>query len=246
MAIVDSLTELKTWLEECGLAGANIWTDSESSIEAIYSPVITQPLALEAHNLILDLQRKGHPISIMWIPGHKDHTGNEYADYLAKAGRDLPLDTPHRTLYTPPGLVKAKIRELYRGRWSTEWQSYHTIYRHTRLMLPKPNFTELVPTGPPPVTTSKEELKLLLEVVTGHSLLKKHLGKWLNALPQTCTLCSRAKETYHHLVFQCEALAYTRQQHPCDPGEDPITYFKKLLHFANLPRVKQLRLADIT
>ena len=103
MAIVEALTELEAkWLRQGEETGATIWTDSMSSIDAIFAPVISQPLALEAHNLILKLQRQGHPISLRWIPGHKDHTGNELADYLAKAGRSLPLQTPAPSLFTPP------------------------------------------------------------------------------------------------------------------------------------------------
>ena len=84
MALVDALTELETWLGGSEASGATIWTDSQSSIDAIFSPVISQPLALEAHNLILKLKRQGHPISLRWIPGHKDHTGNELADRHGK------------------------------------------------------------------------------------------------------------------------------------------------------------------
>ena len=52
VAIIDSLTKLEDWLEGTDDQGATVWTDSRSSIDAIYSPIITQALALEANNVI--------------------------------------------------------------------------------------------------------------------------------------------------------------------------------------------------
>ena len=246
MAIVEALTELEArWLRQGEETGATIWTDSMSSIDAIFAPVISQPLALEAHNLILKLQRQGHPISLRWIPGHKDHTGNELADYLAKAGRSLPLQTPAPSLFTPPGLVKSRIREKFRKAWTLEWQ-LHTRYRHSRLMLPKPNLTELIPQGAPPLPISKGQLQLLIEIVTGHDLLGKHLVHWHEDQTPICRLCKKAEETYHHLIFDCESLCQPRHFHPCDPGVDPLVYFKQLLHFTSFNQISSLRQSNIT
>ena len=72
IAIIDSLTKLEDWLEGTENQGATVWTDSRSSIDAIYTPIITQALALEANNIIQRLQEKGHPISLRWIQA----TGN--------------------------------------------------------------------------------------------------------------------------------------------------------------------------
>ena len=245
MALVDSLHKLKDWLVEEGSGGATIWTDSRSSIDAIYSPVIDQPLALEAHNLIQDFQSKGHPISLLWIPGHRDFTGNELADFLAKKGRDKPVQTPVPTLYTPLCVVKERIRSLYRERWRKEWQSWRTLYKHSRLMLLKPSPVELIQPDTP-IQIPKDQLRLLVEVVTGHALLGKHLGKWHTALPQDCTLCGKQRETYHHLVYECEALEQHRFAQPCDPGENHPTYYQQLLSFVGHPRIKALRRDDIT
>ena len=73
-------------------------------------------------------------------------------------------------------------------------------------MLPKPNLTELLPQGAPPLPISKSQLQLLIEVITGHDLLGKHLVHWKEDQVPTCRLCKKAGETYYHLVFECESL----------------------------------------
>ena len=246
VAIIDSLTKLEDWLEGTDDQGATVWTDSRSSIDAIYSPIITQPLALEANNIIQRLQEKGHPISLRWIPGHQDHKGNEFADFLAKAGRDKPLDTQDPALYTPPGYVRGKIRDFYRRLWEREWSIYRELYGHSRRMLPKPCPVELVPVGTPPIQLSRKQLSLLAEVITGHSLLGKHLSNWHKHLPQVCRLCGKTKETYLHLVHKCESLTYARFNQPCDPWGECLKYYQELLRFVAIPRVQALRRGDIT
>ena len=148
-------------------------------------------------------------------------------------------------LLYPPGLVKRRIREKFRRTWTLEWQ-LHTAYEHSRQMLPKPNLTELLPQGAPPLPISKSQLQLLIEVITGHDLLGKHLVHWKEDQVPTCRLCKKAGETYHHLVFECESLCQTRHFYPCDPGENPLVYFQQLLHFVSFNQVSSLRQADVT
>ena len=69
-------------------------------------------------------------MNLEWVRGHNDNTGNEMADYLAKAGRD---STPHgggdhdarwvppRLPYTPPNFVKSQIKEYFWKIWENEW-----------------------------------------------------------------------------------------------------------------------------
>ena len=246
VAIIDSLTKLEDWLDGMDEVGATVWTDSRSSIDAIYTPIITQTLALEANNIIQRLQEKGHPISLRWIPGHMDHTGNEFADFLAKSGRDKPLDVPSPALYTPPGYINGKIKGLYYGLWLREWQTYRELYGHSRRMLPKPNPVELVPVGKPPIQLTGKEISFLGEVIMGHALLGKHLSQWHRRLLHTCRLCGKAKETYYHLVFKCESLTYARFNQPCDPWGACVDYYRDLLRFTANPRIHSLRRGDIT
>ena len=113
-------------------------------------------------------------------------------------------------------------------------------------MLPKPCTFELVPMGEPPIKMNKEDLRSLIEVITGHDLLKKHLKHWHNMQDQECTLCRESPETYHHIVHECPALTQHRIENPCDFKEGHGVYYGQLLTFIRKPNIKKLRKNDIT
>ena len=116
LAIIDSLEDLRGHLGQG--ESAVIWTDSSSSIDSIFAPTLTQPLALQAHNKLRGILST-NPVNIHWVRGHDDNTGNEMADFLAKKGRDSaasggadadnPSGAPKPLPYTPPNLVKGHI-----------------------------------------------------------------------------------------------------------------------------------------
>ena len=244
MALVESLHELQNWLPDDRPTLASVWTDSKASIDAVFSPVLTQPLAVQIHDLLVEMRKK-HIVTVTWVQGHSDVTGNEYADHLARRGRDQPRVGPFPALYTPPNLVKNKIREYTRDRWEREWVN-HTEYRHSRAMLSKPSSVELITQGKPPFDLNKEKLQLLIEVITGHSLLGTHLSRWHSWVLQNCRLCNEGKETYQHIIQECPATAQTRYFKPCEQGRGHIKYFEQILDFTSANCIQALRRSDIT
>jgi ribonuclease HI len=58
---------------------------------------------------------KGATISIFWVPGHEDITGNERADALAKQA--AMLNFPH-TEITSLAMTGMRIKQLARRQWS--------------------------------------------------------------------------------------------------------------------------------
>ena len=244
LALIDALLYLKEGIPELPQVSATIWTDSLSSKMAIYSSVIKQPLALEAHDLLLELQ-KTNQVEIEWVRGHSNCTGNELADFLAKKGRDQLYIGPLPALYTPLREIKQKVRDYFGKRWAAEWAG-HTQYNHSKFMLPKPCPVALIPQGTPSIKIPKEDLKTLFEVITGHCLLKRHLRHWIPVDNTDCTLCGEDDETYFHLVFECPALSRHRQESPCNQTADTWEYYSQLLAFVNKPNIQRLRRDDLS
>ncbi len=54
-----------------------------------FAHYITSKLVLEIGNLITELGQNEYQIETEWIKGHANHTGNEYADCLAKMGVEM-------------------------------------------------------------------------------------------------------------------------------------------------------------
>ena len=253
LAITNSLQVLGAYLNSG--ESATIWTDSRSSIDAIYSPVITQPLALETHNALCKILST-NPINIEWVRGHNDNTGNEMADFLAKKGRDSASrgeDTsnahggPALPPYTPPSHVKNLIKDYIWEIWKEEWtESNLHKFKHSRQMLKVPNKVPLIQPGRSPLGWGRDDLKIMVEVITGHCLLNKHLSHWKDLPSVKCRLCDEEDETYHHLVTECPATELDRRQILRGHYESPIDYFKDLNRFVNTKRVHALRRADLS
>ena len=144
-AIIEALHHVKTIQTDC--KEIDLWTDSRSSIDAIAAPIIDQPLALEAHDLLLEIN-KNVQLNLRWVRGHSDNPGNEFADLLARKGRDTPYTGPLPALYAPRGEVKDKIKNYCRRVWEREW-GRQTKYLHSRQVLPRPNLKEIIK-GPGP------------------------------------------------------------------------------------------------
>ena len=70
-------------------------------------------------------------------------------------------------------------------------------------MLPIPSRTDIIPQHDQPLKITKYGLQLLIEIITGHSLLNKHLSHWHNITDKRCRLCKEEEETYHHLIYEC-------------------------------------------
>ena len=149
LAIIDSLEDLRNHLGQG--ESAVIWTDSSSSIDSIFSPTLTQPLALQAHNRLRGILST-NPVNIHWVRGHDDNTGNEMADFLAKKGRDSAASggagATKPIPYIPPNLIKSHIRKHVIKAWEEEWTKFNRgKYKHSKRMLPLLNVTPVIPSG---------------------------------------------------------------------------------------------------
>ena len=168
-------------------------------------------------------------------------------DAAPLGGEDAAVGAPALPPYTPPNLIKARIKEHFLKVWEEEWtKSNLSKYKHSRKMLKVPNRVPLIPPGRPPLKWGREDLRGLVEVVTGHCLLNKHLAHWKDLPSKNCRLCDESEETYQHLVFECPATELNRRETLRDQYDSQIDYFRDLNRFANIPRIRSLRRADLT
>ena len=244
-AIIEALHYIKSITIES--KEIDLWTDSRSSIDAIAAPIIDQPLALEAHDLLLEIN-KNVQLNIRWVRGHSDNPGNEFADLLARKGRDTPYTGPLPALYAPRGEVKEKIKNYCRRVWEREW-GRQTKYLHSRQVLPRPNLKEIIIQGSisrsDQLRLNKTQLRNLIEAITGHCLLNKHLSHWKEIKSTKCRLCEEDDETYLHLINECPAMEYERRQIFEPPYNNADKYFRDILSFLETKRVQNLRRSDL-
>jgi len=197
-----AISEALDWLVADGKhqGDCEIRTDSQSARYALRSKSISSRLVLDILEK-LERAQASHKVVISWIKGHADHTGNEFADALAKSGctslivKEVPI-----SVATLKARVHALFLEVWQKRWSTEPSCVNT-----RLFLP-----EVSEKRQRLAKLKRQELTLLCQVVTGHGLWDYHLAHWKDVNPK-CSLCQGDQDgTSWHLWQECDALVAER------------------------------------
>jgi hypothetical protein len=82
---------------------------------------------------------------------------------------------------------------------------------------------------------SRDQLRWIVGLLTGHCHLKGHLSKMGLMNDSICERCLEADESATHVLCDCEALAYLRFRHLgqffMEPGDFYDVPIGKVLHF---------------
>ena len=97
-----------------------IFSDSSSALDALKTPPYEHPevekAALAIHNILTSYDIK---VTLQWIPGHNDLSGNEKADKLAKKGTQKPQKDNPCTMATVKTILKSQSKETWQNKWAT-------------------------------------------------------------------------------------------------------------------------------
>ena len=150
-ALARGAEQVNEWLQEAGEEAAPIrnirfYTDNTGAIHRIYKamPGKAQACSLRFRNSVHNTLNR-HPncdITIEWVPGHQDVTGNE-ADREAKRGRHETITHDYRSAAFVANMQKREMAEA----WKTQWGTRHTV----RL----PESKQADPTNPPNMTNAR-------------------------------------------------------------------------------------------
>ena len=109
-------------LSESNPTDVIIFSDTKSALEALRNPPyqdqITSEIALGISNLIA---AHAVHVTLQWIPGHCNISGNETADRLAKTGATKPQKIPPCTQSTIKRILKNNGKEDWLNRWECGW-----------------------------------------------------------------------------------------------------------------------------
>ena len=165
----------------------------------------------------LDTLKARHPgirCTLRWVPGHRDHNGNERADKEAKkaAQKDASSidDLPRWLTRTPLPASLSKVRQKLNADFAkqarAEWTLSPRAPRATRIDpdLPSKKYMQLIAPLP------RRHASILTQLRTEHAPLNFHLHRITKADSPTCPGCEQARETVAHFIMDCPALEEAR------------------------------------
>ncbi|XP_066902703.1 uncharacterized protein [Halyomorpha halys] len=188
----------------CERNGITIFSDSLSALQALESPRVISNLVREYKQALKSLACL-KKLKLVWTPGHNEITGNEKADQLTRNGAEHPPIGPEPFL----GISKSHQRKaVHDWRWKKagkEWRDCIGL-RQAKILLTKPSTSKTKWV----LGLSRNEIRLLIRVLTGHCRLKRHLKICGVVHDETCCLCGQAPETALHYIADCGRYASLR------------------------------------
>ena len=94
-----------------------IYTDSQSSMQAIESNKENHPILNQIYDILADLKGQKKHITLCKVPAHTGIKGNEEADKAAKEATDMPGVITTRLL---PNHKESKVLRMAEGMWKPD------------------------------------------------------------------------------------------------------------------------------
>ncbi|KAI5754342.1 hypothetical protein M8J77_007902 [Diaphorina citri] len=184
-------------------AHINIMSDSQAAVKALSSFTFESKLTWECLDTLKLLARNNY-VTLTWVPGHEGIDGNETADELAKIGTTLPFVGPEPFCGVSKSHLKMEIRK-----WENQMKVKHwtNISGHRQA---KKFITHSPKRAKEMLCLSKEDLRSITGLYTGHCSLNYHLNKMGIAETPTCRLCKEAPETAEHIICECGVASHKR------------------------------------
>ena len=206
--------------------------DSQAAIRALGNTEIRSKTVIDTTTSLNKLAASCTTVTIVWIPAHRGHAGNERADTLAKYGARTV--GPATFAYKPLRTIKNEISKIAYDRWTTAWQSLD-MAQHSRSFYSGPDHNKARYV----YKLARLELGRFVRLVTGHNNLnffQTKIGLWHDPF---CRFCGQGQETLTHMLFSCPCLSREASQiFPRDlPSADMSWSVRELLQFSYVPAI---------
>lgn len=204
-----------------------ILSDSTAVLKALNKHEHNTGLTIECHKKLEEVSRS-NKITLQWIKGHSGSRGNDEADGLARRGSEMDPAGPEPIIPIPFNQVRSWIRNKTANLHQQYWASIRDC-RQSREAFPvlNPRYSRKL------TSLKRDKLRQIVEIVTGHCQLNKHLFTLGITDSPLCRGCMSKEETPAHVLLECESVAPQRAEHlgtPRTPRE-ACANIRKLLAF---------------
>ena len=211
-----------------------IFTDSQAALLALNNPLIRSKTVWRTAQSLNALGKIAKRVTVLWIPAHKGHLGNEQADQLAKSGTMLTGQESLLRVPCPKTYVRNKIHDYEIQRWVGEWRDSPGM-SHTKQFCSGPlqNKARFV------YKLARLELGRFVRIITGHNNLnafQTRIGLWGSA---ECRFCEGPVESLLHLIHDCPRFWSQRADifQGRSPTDDMKWSVRELLEFSYTPAI---------
>ncbi|MCP3668559.1 MAG: hypothetical protein GY696_39775 [Gammaproteobacteria bacterium] len=218
-------------LEE-GITSKNICicSDSKAAIQALGAVRVKSAVVWSCVQKLEAVSEQNY-VNIKWMPGHRGFQGNVQADHLARtAARALTSQDPVPSVGVPRGSIRQRLMAWSKEEQQRLWQ-VRSDCRQAKALITKSII------GKPKMLLSLQRsvLKRLVEVLTGHCCLNRHLFIRKLVGDPICPMCGEEEEDAWHFLTECDAYAQIRIRlwgHPwMDPEQFSQLKLEDLLRF---------------
>ena len=192
----------------------NIYTDSKSVLNSLQQTKLKTRTVERLHSSLNHIGQH-HYICLHWVPGHQNVKGNEEADFLATSRREDLLRYNNITFsnydcHPPLSIVKQKFKTLKKIAIKNLTSQSNSTNRLKSLIHFLANSKITVSTFK---RSSISDVRLLSQVLSGHSHLNYFKSKIDRNVSPTCSHCQEDQETSFHYLCSCPFFTESRCQY---------------------------------
>ena len=213
-----------------------IFIDSQAAIMAVNNPMVTSKAVACAIDELNALAATTTALTLVWIPAHKGHEGNERADTLAKLGARSEDSNAAITVGKPLSTIKQDIKTAVYRDWQKQWLDHNEAH-HTKGFYIGPNSSKAKYV----YKLARLELGRFVRIITGHNNLNYFQHKLGLAPNYGCRFCGNGNETITHLMATCPRFWEESGKQFANglPTNDMRWSVRDLLDFSFTPRINE-------
>ena len=172
-------------------------------LKALKSPKITSNLVAGTVSTLREISIY-NSARLLWVPGHFGVDGNEISDLLAKQATHIEFVGPEPAVGITATTVRTEVRAWASKEHLKHWNATPAC-RQAKVLSEGPNW-KLTRTA---LRLNRREIKFLVGLLTGHTIINRHLSIMGIRTDPLCSACGEKEETLHFLG-RCPARMHDR------------------------------------